>query len=97
MVVPSGSTMETLAITYQGCATTFSTWDSYAVTCAIERAVANFEILAKQAEAGAVEWRRNNGVGLFADRFLKIAAFNGRPLAIKPAHGPCAMLSWTKS
>jgi hypothetical protein len=51
---------------------------------AIERAVANFEILAKQAEAGAVEWRLNNGVGLFVDRFLKIATFNERPLAIKP-------------
>jgi hypothetical protein len=49
--------MERLAITYQGCATTFSTWDSHAVTRAIERAVANFEILAKQAEAGAVDWR----------------------------------------
>jgi glycosyltransferase involved in cell wall biosynthesis len=84
MVVPPGSTMETLAITYQGCATTFSTWDSHAVTCAIERAVANFEILAKQAEAGAVEWRHNNGVGLFVDRFLKIATFNRRSLAIKP-------------
>jgi hypothetical protein len=50
------------------------------VSCAIERAVANFEILAKQAEAGAVEWRLNNGVGLFVDRFLKIATFNKRPL-----------------
>jgi len=45
-------------MTYQGCATTFSTWDTHAVTCAIERAVANFEILAKQAEAGAIEWQR---------------------------------------
>ena len=43
---------------YQGCATTFSSWDTHAVTCAIERAVANFEILGKQAEAGAVEWQR---------------------------------------
>jgi hypothetical protein len=76
--------MERLAITYQGRATTFSTWDSRAVTRAIERAVANFEILAKQAEAGAVDWRRNNGVGLFVDRFLKIATFNTRPPAIKP-------------
>jgi hypothetical protein len=76
--------MERLAITYQGRATTFSTWDSHAVTRAIERAVASFEILAKQAEAGAVDWRRNNGVGLFVDRLLKIATFNTRPLAIKP-------------
>lgn len=45
--------------------------------------MANFEILAKQAEAGAIEWRRNNGVGLFVDRFLKIATLNGRPLAIE--------------
>ncbi len=84
MVVPSGSTMEMLAITYQGCATTFSGWASHAVTCAIERAVANFEILAKQAETGAVKWRLNNGVGLFVDRFLKIATFIRRPLAVKP-------------
>ena len=81
---------------YQGCATTFSSWDTHAVTCAIERAVANFEILAKQAEAGAVDWRRNNGVGLFVDRFLKIATFNKRPLAIKPRARSMAMLSWTK-
>ena len=40
--------------------------------------------LPKQAEAGAVEWRLNNGVGLFVDRFLKIATFNKRPFAIKP-------------
>ena len=84
MVVPPGSTMERLAITYQGCATTFSSWECHAVTRAIERAVANFEMLAKQAEAGAVDWRRNNGVGLFVDRFLKIATLNTRPLAIKP-------------
>jgi len=84
MVVPFGSTMETLAIRYQGCATTFSSCNSDAVSCAIERAVANFEMLAKQAEAGAVDWRRNNGVGLFVDRFLKIATLNTRPLAIKP-------------
>jgi len=85
MVVPSGSTMETLAIRYQGCATTFSTWDSHAVTCGIERAVANFEILAKQAEAGAVKWRLSNGVALFVDRVLNIAAFNKGSLVIKPS------------
>jgi len=85
MVVPSGSTMETLAIRYQGCATTFSTWDSHAVTCGIERAVANFEILAKQAEAGAVEWRLSNGVALFVDRVLNVAVFNKGPLVIKPS------------
>jgi len=96
MVVLLAVPWRTLAMRYQGCATTFSSWDTHAVTCAIERAVANFEILAKQAEAGAVEWRLNNGVGLFVDRFLKVATFNKRPLESSQVSGPCAMLSWTK-
>jgi hypothetical protein len=86
MVVPSGSTMETLAIRYQGCATTFPTWDFRAVALAIERAAANFEILAKQAEAGAGEWRLNNGVALVVDRVLNnIATFKKRPFATEPS------------
>jgi hypothetical protein len=84
IVVPPGSSMETLANTYQGGATAFSTWDADAVTSAIERAVANFEVLAKQSEAGAIEWRHNNGVRLFMDRFLEIATFEGRPPPAKP-------------
>jgi hypothetical protein len=71
MVVPSGTTMETLAVGYQGCATSFSSWEADEVTDAIERAVTNFEVLARQAEAGASVWRRNNGVGLFVDRLLE--------------------------
>jgi hypothetical protein len=76
MVVPPGTTMETLAVSYQGRATTFSGWGAEEVTDAIEGAVTDFEILARQAEAGALEWRRNNGVGLFVDRLLEIATFN---------------------
>ena len=54
---------------------------------AIERAAANFEILAKQAEAGAGEWRLNNGVALFVDGVLfnNIATFKKRPFATEPS------------
>jgi hypothetical protein len=84
LVVPSGSTMETLAVTYQGCATSFSSWGEEGVTNAIERAVANFEVLARQAEAGALVWRRNNGVGLFVDRLLEIVTRNNHLSEAKP-------------
>jgi glycosyltransferase involved in cell wall biosynthesis len=78
MVVPSGTTMETLAVGYQGCAISFSSWGAEEVTDAIERAVTNFEVLARQAEAGASVWRRNNGVGLFVDRLLEIMTYTHR-------------------
>jgi hypothetical protein len=76
MVVPSGTTMETLAVNYQGSATSFSGWEAAEVTNAIERAVTNFEVLASQAEAGALVWRCHNGVELFVDRLLEIATRN---------------------
>jgi hypothetical protein len=78
MVVPPGTTMETLAAKYQGCAMAFSKWDADDVAAAIERAVMNFDALARQAEAGALTWRRNNGVGLFVDRLLAAASFDSR-------------------
>jgi hypothetical protein len=72
MVVPAGTTMETLAVSYQGCSTSFFNWRPEEVTDAIERAIANFDVLARQAEAGASMWRRSNGVELFVDRLLEI-------------------------
>ena len=96
MVVPSGTTMEALAVQYQGCASAFSNWTAEAVTNAIEQAVANFDVLAKQAEAGALEWRRSNGVGQFVDSLLEIVPHNGRPPAVKPARRTIrdVMMDW---
>jgi hypothetical protein len=76
MVVPPDTTMETLAASYQGCATTFSRWGADEITDAIERAVEDFEALANRAEAGALVWRRNNGVELFVDRLPKVPTLN---------------------
>jgi glycosyltransferase involved in cell wall biosynthesis len=76
MVVPRGTTMETLAVHYQGVATTFSHWGAKEVADAIEKAVFEFDILAKKAEAGALVWRRKNGVELFVDRMLEFDPFD---------------------
>jgi glycosyltransferase involved in cell wall biosynthesis len=73
MVVPPGTTMETLAVTYQGCAMTFARWGATEIADAIERALGEFEPLAREAETGALVWRRNNGVELFVDRLLETA------------------------
>ena len=78
MVVPRGTTMERLAAKYQGCATAFSRWAADDVAAAIERAVVNFDALAHQAEAGALTWRRSNGVGLFVDRLIEAASVDSR-------------------
>jgi len=76
MVVPSGTTMETLAVSCQGGATSFANWRAAEITDAIERAVAGFETLAEKAESGAWEWRRNNGAKLFVDELLATARLN---------------------
>jgi glycosyltransferase involved in cell wall biosynthesis len=78
MVVPFGTTMETLAMNYQGCATTFSHWRTKDVTDAIERAVLGFENLAREAEAGALVWRRKNGAEVFVDRLLELGIADSR-------------------
>jgi glycosyltransferase involved in cell wall biosynthesis len=78
MVVPLGTTMETLAVTHQGCATTFGRWRAEEVADAIEEAVSKFEVLARQAQAGALVWRRNNGVEVFVDRLLELATCSDR-------------------
>jgi hypothetical protein len=74
MVVPRGTTMATLAANYQGSATTFSHWGVKEIADAIEKAVFGFEILATKAEAGALAWRRNNGVELFVDQLRELGA-----------------------
>jgi hypothetical protein len=51
-------------------------WGAEEIADAIERAMKNFEALASQAEAGALVWRRNNGVGLFVDRLPMIPILN---------------------
>jgi glycosyltransferase involved in cell wall biosynthesis len=84
MVVPLGTTMETLAVSYQGCATTFSRWVAKDVANAIERAVTEFEALARQALAGALVWRRDNGVELFVDRLLEMSTCNNSTSAMRP-------------
>jgi glycosyltransferase involved in cell wall biosynthesis len=88
MVVPPGSTMETLAAGYQGCATSFSDWRADAVADAIERVVTNFEVLARDAEAGAWKWRRDNGVKLFVDRLLQMPGLGNPVRDIKPTMPP---------
>jgi len=78
MVVPRGTTMETLAANYQGGAITFSHWGAKDIADAIEKAVLRFEILAAKAESGASVWRRNNGVELFVDRLLGLTGSDNR-------------------
>jgi hypothetical protein len=71
LVVPAGTTMETLAASYQGGGTTFAGWEADSICDAIEAAVADFENLGRRAFDGASEWRRANGVGCFVDRLME--------------------------
>jgi hypothetical protein len=74
MVVPAATTMEALAIEYQGQATAFGAWNANAVCGAILRAIASFEKLSAQASAGAAAWEKRNGAARFVDRLLEFAA-----------------------
>jgi hypothetical protein len=42
-------------------------------------------VLAKDAEAGAWRWRRENGVQLFVDKLLSIASLGNPGTVVKPA------------
>lgn len=70
MVVPCGTTMESLALEYQGGATSFEQWEPEAVCQGIRQAVASFETLSDLAHSGAAAWARRNGVKPFVDRLL---------------------------
>jgi len=80
MVVPRGTTMESLASQYQGRATAFEAWEADAVCEAILRAVDRFEHLSALAFAGAAAWEERNGAERFADRLLAFAAHSAAPL-----------------
>lgn len=87
MVVPGGTTMETLASEYQGEATSFSAWDSEAVSQAILRALTTFDKLSGLAYSGALDWARKNGAKPFVDRLMEFGAEPGMvlPLSTAPA------------
>lgn len=82
MVVPDGTTMESLAIEYQGRATTFDSWQADAVCQAVLRAVASFESLSALAFSGAGVWEKRNGAKRFADRLLGFAANPAVPVPL---------------
>lgn len=71
MVVPVGTTMESLAFEYQGGATGFRAWESEAVCEAILQAHLSYENLSALAFTGAEKWARNNGAGPFVERLLE--------------------------
>jgi hypothetical protein len=75
MVVPAGTTMETLAKVYQGRASTFVRWESASIVDSIATAVSDFEDLSRLASAGAAKWRRENGAKQFVDRLAALVPF----------------------
>jgi hypothetical protein len=88
MVVPSGTTMESLAKEYQGRAAVFDSWTAGAVCAAIQRAIASFDELAAAAHAGAGSWQERNGAARFADRLLAFATDPATPLPRMGASAP---------
>lgn len=74
MVVPAGTTMEQLAIRYQGGSVSFANWSAQEVGRAIEAAIADFDVLAERARTGAEEWLSVNGAGHFVDQLMAIDA-----------------------
>ena len=81
MVVPAGTTLESLANEYQGRATSFDVWTAGAVCDAILRAVASFEELSVAAFTGAGVWENRNGAKPFVDRLLAFAANQSLPVS----------------
>jgi hypothetical protein len=55
----------------------FARWGATEIADAVERALREFKSLARKAEAGALVWRRNNGVEFFVDRLLETADCEG--------------------
>lgn len=82
MVVPGGTTLESLAIEYQGRVTSFDSWTADATCEAILRAVDSFEDLSTAAFAGAGIWEHRNGARPFVDRLLAFAANQSLPLPV---------------
>jgi hypothetical protein len=72
MVVPAGTTMESLAETWQSRAVTFSAWEPKSIADAIEAGVSSFEDLAPLAAAGAADWQRVNGVQCFVETLFQV-------------------------
>lgn len=82
LVVPRGTTLETLAREYQGRAVCFEGWEASSVSLAILTAVDEFESLAESANGGAAVWNARNGAGRFIDRLLEFfphPSLNGTP------------------
>lgn len=78
LVVPAGTTMETLTRTYQTGATIFAEWNPTEIANAIERAVYDFENLAQRSVSGAGRWNLANGAQPFVDRLLEL-----RPIEVR--------------
>ncbi len=72
IVVPAGTTMETLSQSCRSGAVTFAEWNATAVVNAIQQAVADFENRADLARSGAESWRQANGAERFAERLLEL-------------------------
>lgn len=79
MVVPSGTTMEALALAYQAGATAFAGWDPLGVADAVERAASNFESLAQMSLSAASRWIEANGAQRFVDRLLELLPAEAKP------------------
>jgi hypothetical protein len=78
LVVPAGTTMETLTRTYQTGATIFAEWTPTEIANAIEQAVNDFENLAQRSTNGAGRWNLANGAQPFVDRLLEL-----RPIELR--------------
>jgi len=83
MIVPAGTTMETLVNTHQSGGTVFAGWEATPVSDAIEAAVSNYEDIARRALAGASEWRHANGASRFVDRLLETMPTGSQSVAME--------------
>jgi glycosyltransferase involved in cell wall biosynthesis len=84
LVVPAGTTMETLTRTYKTGATTFAESNPTEIANAIEQAVNDFENLAQRSVSGAVRWNLANGAQAFVDRLLELRPIEHRNRMKRP-------------
>lgn len=73
VVVPEATTLATQLTSFGGGGTRFGAWTPDAIAAAIDRAMAQIDLLEERARAGAALWRRTHGPAAALDAILGLA------------------------
>jgi hypothetical protein len=74
VVVPANTVLSRFVEAYGGAGLAFSDPDPVTIQATVQDAIGNFDILARRADAAALQWKRQNGPGPCVDAMLRLAA-----------------------